>query len=227
MAKAGQLSFIVGEVLAVPRDYSWLASDRPLFQCQGQVKIIAGPLGEVVERRPCGRLLPDFCFRPKPRRVDHLKTVHWRPVHWRCVSCEQEDGEAYRELWIHEVRARKALQRHMRIERKEGLHGAWKLSEYEALSGVTVAWLADKMRVAEQNDSPCPHCEVRWSEMPGGWRLQMTVDRPDVSRTLAQDNCTLKCRTGNSQGARTPVRTRQVREAYWRVIRRERRGEHG
>jgi hypothetical protein len=225
MGRVGQLAFLVSEVLAMPRDYSWLAPDRPLFQCQGKMAVIEGPQGEVVERWPCGRLLPDLCFRPNRRRVGRIYMAHWRPVHSRCVVCEQNITDARKKLYEHEIKAQGVLSSHMRKERKQRLHNCRKLADYEVLTGVTRDWLAGKMRTAEQNDDPCPHCEVRWSQMAGGWRMQMTVDRTDRTRTLSHDNLTLRCRTGNTQKGTTDARTSAIRDAYWRVIRRECRDE--
>jgi hypothetical protein len=204
------------------RDYSFLAADRPSFQCIGKPREIHGPNGELVIKWPCGRILPDFCFTPRWRMYTSSK---YRPVMLRCIACEQEIREARKRLWEHETKARTALSHHMQRERDQGLHDIRSLADYEAITGVTVAVLADEFRRAEQQDLPCPHCEVPWSKMLGGWRMQMSLDRTDPTRMLALDNFTLKCRSGNSQRKNANPRIAAIRDAYWRLIRRERRGD--
>ena len=201
-------------------DYAFLAADRPAFQCVGKVRIITGPQGEIVEKWPCGRIIPDYCFSPCATYALHRS----RPVRPRCVACEQEIREARKRLWEMETRARTALGHHMQRERAQGLHEIRKLVDYQVVTGVTIKFLADHMRDAALNDRPCPHCEVRWSEMVGGWRMHISLDRTDPKRMLALDNFTLKCRTGNSQRKAPDPRAAAVRDAYWRLIRREQRG---
>jgi hypothetical protein len=128
--------------------------------------------------------------------------------------------DAYKREHRHEVAACSVLRSHMRRERKQGLHAVGSLIDYERLTGVTMEWLAAEMRSAEADDGVCPHCGVRWSEMPA----QMSVDRTDRSRLLSKANLVLMCRTGNSQKGTLDARTWEIRRAYWREVQHERDG---
>lgn len=201
--------------LEVTEDWRWLAPDRPAYQCMGGAIIIIGPNLERHVHQPCGRILPDYCFRP----VGHLKMPDHRPVRARCIACEQEIRTVKSRYWFWELRAARSLRAHMRKERKQGLHQETRLEPYLSLGQLTVKQVANAMRAAEANDTACPHCGKAWSQMPGGAVEQMTLDRIDTSRLLAHDNYTLKCRTGNSQHGTTEPRAQQVRDTYWRKLR--------
>ncbi|HSS10024.1 MAG TPA: hypothetical protein VLL25_09075 [Acidimicrobiales bacterium] len=96
------------------------------------------------------------------------------------------------------------------------------MAEYELLSGVSVDYLATKMqRTYDRPDAVCPHCRVPWSQMPNGLS-DMSVDRRDRSALLSRENLVLMCRTGNNQKGTLEPRTWEVRQAYWRIVMRER-----
>lgn len=94
------------------------------------------------------------------------------------------------------------------------------------LTGVTVDWLARKMRVAWEQDDKCDHCET--AGLPAQWRQivpephrdlsRMTIDRTDPERLLARDNLTLMCWPGNNAKAKTHPAIYNDRQAYWRMF---------
>jgi hypothetical protein len=191
---------LAGGMLSLPTDASWIAPDRPAYQC-----------------RQCGWLLPDLCFRRDHRRRGTTATRG--RFHSRCVVCEQENNDAYKRAHRYEIRARAVLGEHRRKERRQGLHGCETAAEYETLTGINVEYLANKMRrTYERPEAECPHCRARWSEMPNGLS-DMSVDRRDRSSLLTRENLVLLCRTGNNQKGTLNPRTWEVRQALWRLKR--------
>jgi hypothetical protein len=116
----------------------------------------------------------------------------------------------------------------MRVERAQGLHACNTLDDYCRLIGISIEWLARKMRLAWENDECCDHCET--AGWPSHWRTivpdpytdprqlaRMTVDRTDRTRLLARDNLTLMCLPGNIAKGKTDAATYNDRQAYWRL----------
>lgn len=202
--------------LLPPEDWSWLAPDRPAFYCTGRPIHLYGPNGEHEVYEPCGRLLPDFCFRS---RGSTYACSRGRPVMPRCVACEQKIRTARNRLWFWKRRTQKALQSHMIRERRQGLHCERNLADFLKLGGLTIDEIAEAMQHAAEHDTECSHCGRHWSEMPGGAKMQITLDRTDPQRLMAHDNWGLKCRTGNPQKGTTSPRVQQIRDAYWRHLR--------
>lgn len=191
--------------LSEPADFTRWAPDRPAYQCRG-----------------CGWILPDLCFRPyRPAsRSNRASTVASRAVHSRCVSCEQDAKDEWKRTHRFEHWSARALSRHLRIERKAGLHDCTTRAEYEDLTGITVAWLAaEAKRTYERPDADCPHCAVRWTDMPNGHR-DLTLDRVDRRRILSRSNYQFMCPTGNSQKGVLDPRTYDMRQTLFREKRR-------
>src|SRR5262249_7727317 len=163
----GQIPLYTRELLE-PEDWSWLAPDRPTFYCMGKQLHLYGPEDEHEVHEPCGRLLPDLCFRPMGSAMYARQN---RPVHPRCVACEQKISTAKNRLWYWERREDRAVGGHMRRERKQGLHVAQNADEYRKLGGLERGVVAQAMRYAATHDTKCSHCGRRWSEMPGGVKL--------------------------------------------------------
>lgn len=174
--------------------------------------------------RVCWRVLPECCFRPK---TDHGSMVRFVPD---CVICESLAREAWHAEHVFEDRAEDVLKHHMRVEREQGLHACPRLSAYQLQTGVTVEWLAEKMRAAyygEGADGRCHHCET--AGLPSEWQVacpivlgvidlsRMTVDRTDRKRLLARDNLTLMCLKGNIAKGETDETIYNKRQAYWRL----------
>jgi hypothetical protein len=157
----------------------------------------------------CGRVVPGSCFRADKAY---------------CTICDEAIRLARIEAdpWSH--RAADKLRRHMRKEREQALHACETLKEYETLTGVTVAWLADEMRKAWETGS-CQHCAsagraALWKVIcpdPVRDLSDMTVDRTDRSRRLARDNMTLMCHYGNTAKGRSSPGVQNDRDAYWRI----------
>ena len=198
-----QLTFVTeGNQLVLPVDFSHWAPDRPAYQCRG-----------------CGWILPDLCYRLAGHHRKSRTSAALR-VRSLCVACVQERQDAYNREHRFEIRARRALGRHRRIERDQGLHGCSSLPEYEQLTGVTVGWLANEMELTySRPDAECPHCFVKWTEMPNGLR-DLTVDRTDRQRTLSRSNIQFMCPTGNSQKGVSDARSYELRQALFREKRR-------
>ncbi|MBO0728580.1 MAG: hypothetical protein J2P57_04935 [Acidimicrobiaceae bacterium] len=138
------------------------------------------------------------------------------------MVCEQERNDAYKREHRYEIRARAVLGEHRRKERRQGLHNCQSPAEYEVLTGVTVPYLANLMQgTYEGPEAACPHCLVLWREMPNGLS-DMSVDRRDRGALLTRENLVLMCRTGNNQKGTLDARTWDVRQALFRVKRRER-----
>jgi hypothetical protein len=172
--------------------------------------------------RCCGRILPECCFFRSHSR--HGSMARFHPD---CVICEYERREAWRHEHVFEEAARTRLGDHMRRERDQRLHRYRTLAEYELLTGVTVAWLAELMRDAWERNAHCHHCDsagrvAEWQSIcpviEGIPDLsRMTIDRTDPSRLLARDNLTLMCLIGNIAKNDTDPRTNAIRNAYWRL----------
>lgn len=211
---------LVGTDLVEPEDFSFLAPDRPVYQCQGRSKTVTGPNGDTHVFRPCSRLLPDLCFRPLV--YDRGTTVMRRPVRSWCVRCEQGANDAQKRLWRYDRKAANLIGSHRRKELRQGLHRCTTTAEYEALTGVTRPWLgAELQSVHERPGAVCPHCDIPWSEMPNGL-ADLSVDRVDRKRLLSRSNLVFMCRTGNTQKGTKDPRTFEVRQAYYRHIERSR-----
>lgn len=205
--QAGQIMLDIAagnELVILSNDWGDLDPGAPTFMC-----------------RSCGRILPQCCFRAKGK--GHGTVPRFEPD---CHICEYERRKAYRIGHAFVVRSRAVIDHHYRIERKQGLHTCRSRTEYELLTGVTVAWLEGVMRHAYEGNARCHHCESvgRSAE----WQVicpviedeidlsRMTVDRTDPSRLLARDNLTLMCLTGNVAKNDTDPHTHAVRQAAWR-----------
>src|SRR5207344_460000 len=104
-------------------DLSWLAPDQRVFECRGKPITLTGADGQSETLLPCGWLLPFDCFRPKVSGEPPYGGSR-RPVHSRCVECEERIRTARNRLNFWGNRTYKAVRRHYRTERKEGLHAA-------------------------------------------------------------------------------------------------------
>lgn len=194
--RPGQLSLTWADGgLELPKNFTWLAPDRPALQCQ-----------------TCGRLLPDLCFNPKGRTGNG--TISRRAD---CVACEQRRRDEYKAAHRFEIRARNVLTSHMRRERKAGLHAARTLDEYTILAGLSVEQLASEMAAVWEHGR-CPGiCGVAWRDMPNGLS-DMTIHRPDRDRMLSPTNYVILCRTENVGTGTRDARAQQVRDGYYRCL---------
>jgi hypothetical protein len=201
-------------------DLSWLAPDQSSYECTGKPVVITGMDGTMETLLPCGWVLPADCFRPQPESPygDSRK----RPVRGRCVACEEKIRTTRNRLDFWGKRITEAVRRHYKKERAEHLHAAQCFSDYLMLTGIELGALATRAREAAERDHKCQHCQKRWSEMPGGAIMHLSLDRRDPERPLSMDNYSFICRTGNSQYARVAPRARTIRDAMYRI-----KAEHG
>lgn len=180
-------------------DWSWICGEHPARYCRG-----------------CWHFIPECCFR----RRDHTRVVHSK-----CRACEQEHRDFLKRKSRFKEKARSALVRHMRIERRQGLHQCKTLEEYELLTGVTVEALAEEMarNVAHGEGCQITGCGVTFvgpGETPDVLPLsQLTLDRPDRSRMLSRTNKQLGCATCNGEKGRQDIHTFEVMQRLWRLRR--------
>jgi hypothetical protein len=149
-----------------------------------------------------------------------------------CNICEYNAREEYHREHVFEEAARNRLDDHRSRERAEGLHDCGTLVEYQVLTGITVAWLAEEMRRAWEEDQQCHHCEsvgrtAHWQAIcpviegiPDLTR--MTIDRIDRKRRIDRGNVRLMCLGGNISRNDTDEAVWAIRQAYWRMHNAER-----
>jgi hypothetical protein len=185
-------------------DWTWICSEHAARYCRG-----------------CWHYLPECCFR----RNSHTRMAVSQALHSKCRACEQERRDFLKRKNRYKQKAKDALNRHMRIERKQGLHACRTLEEYELLTGVTSSWLAEQMahNIAHGLGCQITDCGVTFlgpGEMPGVLPLSyLTLDRPDRSRMLSRTNNNLGCNTCNGEKGRQDIHTFEVMQRLWRLRR--------
>lgn len=165
----------------------------------------------------CGHYWPYLFFRRGSRGKctchDCQHSTCYRP---KCEGCEVTERTERKKLDRFWVKALLTCRKHWKQD------GYKCRQDWEAASGLTVALVASRMRMAWEQDETCEHCDTRWREMPNGI-ADITVDRVDPLKPFTRSNWGLLCPTGQRDKGRTPPDIWDQKQACWKLWREHRR----